>query len=63
MQIIVHKLLVLSLAIIIAIGAIVPSVIDFMNTRQIAVLEAAKICYSQDLRANPNCAKWLRKIK
>lgn len=63
MQIIIHKWLALSLAIIIAIGAIVPSVIDFASTRQIAVLEAAKICYANDLKSNLICKKWLRKIK
>ena len=63
MQILINKWLALSVAIIWALGAITPSVIDFANTRQIAALEAAKICYGQDLRANPECSKWLRKIK
>ena len=61
MQIIVSRWLAIVISIIWAFGAITPSVIDFLNTRQIAVLEAAKLCYGQDLRANPECNKWIKK--
>lgn len=63
MQIIVSKWLALTISIVWLLAAIIPPVIEAYNNRQIASLEAARLCYSQDLRANPECGKWLRKIK
>ena len=63
MQLIISKWLAITLSIIWLVGAVIPNLLDYLNNRQIAALEAAKICYANDLKANPECGKWLRKIK
>ncbi len=63
MQLIISKWLAITLSLVWLAGVIASALLDYLNTRQVSAIEAARLCYANDLKANPECGKWLKKIK